>query len=227
MRFDVPSLATHRLLARPETGMGYQVIKLNKDIDDISYVLVENATVARAVWTVRESAPFTLSRKSWISVDSEERIQEAMTEWQFMTLSHASAASRGFVLRKARDGGVPASEAEQESSEPYERFIRFSAFSNDRRILADGSLLPNTYATTHADGISVKSGMEAVRRYALPSEDPATHRYFLRPPTQVLLRRGTVTPANGQPGGGAEVLFDDGAPPGTLYDYNNNLPPGE
>src|SRR5436190_1959944 len=58
---------------------------------------------------------------------------------------------------------------------------------------------------------------EAVERYALPNPDPATHRFYLRPPAPIPVRRGTVQPANGHQGGGDEVIFDNGAPAKTRY----------
>lgn len=72
---------------------------------------------------------------------------------------------------------------------------------------------------------SARTGKDAVRRYALPNPDPAVYRYYLEPPTIIDVRRGTVQPAFGQPGGGAEVIFENGAPSGTKR-AQDRIPPG-
>lgn len=114
-----------------------------------------------------------------------------------------------------RAKGKPAKENPQEPSKKDEVFLRFCAYQNDRRINPDGSLLPGTYATTFLDGNQVKTGTEAVERYALPDPKPASYRFWLYPPERTVIRRGIVEPAFGHKGGGVEVVFDNGAPAGT------------
>ena len=70
----------------------------------------------------------------------------------------------------------------------------------------------------------VKSGMDAVRRYALARPEPAVHRYYLEPRRLISIRRGTVQPAFGQPGGGVEAIFERGAPAGTKR-KQDEIPP--
>ena len=97
-----------------------------------------------------------------------------------------------------------------------EVFKRFTAFDNDRRITADHGLLPGTYATTEADAKNVKTGLEAVARYALPNPKPAIYVFTVKPLKDTLIQHGIVQPDNGQPGGGVEVLFGDGAAANTV-----------
>ena len=217
----------NRLLSQPETGMGFQILDRGYNLKDARYVLVENASVARVVWDVSsDDVGIRLSRKSHILESSERRLQESINELEFVTLSHSTAVRAGLIQLKASDSRVAAADAKQEMSILDEKFLRFSSYSNDLRILSDGSLLPGTYATTYADGMEyIKTGMDAVRRYALPSSQPAINRFFLKPPERVLIRRGTVAPANEQPGGGAEVIFDNGSPKGTNY-CHDTIPEG-
>ena len=49
--------------------------------------------------------------------------------------------------------------------------------------------------------------MEAVACYALPEDKPASSVFTIRPAQDTDLQRGTVAPANNQPGGGVEVIF--------------------
>src|SRR5207245_1474422 len=89
-------------------------------------------------------------------------------------------------------------------------FMRFTAYKNDRRITANNGLLPGTYATTDADSRNVKTGEQAVERYALPDPKPAKYRFRVVPTKNTEYREGTVQPAYGHKGGGVEVLFDQG-----------------
>ena len=55
------------------------------------------------------------------------------------------------VREKAAGAAGEAKDAPVEMTNSPEEFKRFSAYSNDRRVMADGSLLPGTYATTTVD----------------------------------------------------------------------------
>ena len=98
-----------------------------------------------------------------------------------------------------------------------EIFKRFSAFANDRRITAGKGLTAGTFATTKEDADAyVKTGTDAVARYALPNPTPASNVFTINPPADKDLKRGTTQPANNQPGGGVEVIFVNGLPDGTV-----------
>jgi hypothetical protein len=53
-----------------------------------------------------------------------------------------------------------------------EIFKRFSHFKNDFRVTSGRGLSTGTFATTAADALHVKTGMDAVHRYALPDKRP-------------------------------------------------------
>ena len=222
----VGSTFTHRLLERRETGMGYQIVKTNIRKTPfelgIEFLLVLNAEVIDELFP-----PF----RSVMKVDSfiqkrnaEIALSELSRGGSFEVLSEAGAQELGFIAKADRSSEKPASENPPEKSKQDEEFLRFSAFSNDRRINADGSVLPDTYVTTRVDGLTVRTGAEAVARYALPNPTPAEHRYHLKPPTSITVRRGRVAPAYGQPGGGIEVVFVDAGPKGTKY-KQDRIPP--
>ncbi|MEA2235791.1 MAG: hypothetical protein QOC81_515 [Thermoanaerobaculia bacterium] len=113
-----------------------------------------------------------------------------------------------------------ANEAPKGNSKEGDGFHRFSAFANDRRVTADRSLLPGSYATTEQDGNGIKTGEEAVERYALPNDDPASYRFTIKPEKDTRIQTGIVQPANGHQGGGVEVIFSDGTQKDTV-----TLPP--
>ena len=105
-----------------------------------------------------------------------------------------------------------------------EKFYRFSAFKNDRRVTPDNGLLPDSYATTEADGDLVKTGTEAVERYALPNDAPASYRFTINPLKDTAIKKGIVQPANNHQGGGVEVIFTEGTTKDTVTQPPAKLP---
>lgn len=119
---------------------------------------------------------------------------------------------------------IPAAEAPEEKTKAGDVFMRFSAYENDNRIREDRSLRPGTYATVEEDAKNVKTGKDAVARYALPNPQPASYRFTIKPEKDTVIQKGTVEPAYGQPGGGVEVIFKDGTTAGTVTLPPDKLP---
>lgn len=98
-----------------------------------------------------------------------------------------------------------------------EVFKRFSAYANDKRVTSGKGLTPNTFATTKEDAdANIRTGADAVARYALPNSKPANNVFTINPAKDTELKRGTAQPANNQLGGGVEVIFVNGLPDGTV-----------
>jgi hypothetical protein len=98
-----------------------------------------------------------------------------------------------------------------------EIFKRFCAYANDRRVTPGKGLTLGTFATTKEDAdANVKTGTDAVARYALPDSKPASNVFTITPAQDTEVKRGTTQPANNQPGGGVEVIFVNGLPDGTV-----------
>jgi hypothetical protein len=97
-------------------------------------------------------------------------------------------------------------------------FVRFSRYILDRRITANGGLLPGTFATSKLDAQVVNTALTAVGHYALPSVAPPIYRFEIVPPPLTDLYYGTVSPAFGQSGGGTEIEFFRGVPDGAVSD---------
>lgn len=62
----------------------------------------------------------------------------------------------------------------------------------------------------------MKTGAEAVARYALPNPSPASYRFTIGPDGGTELQKGVAEPAYGQPGGGVEVIVTAGTQPNTV-----------
>ena len=194
------------LLDRPESGMGYQCVRR---LDETAHLVILNAELGLCA---DEDYHVDLKEIEQLKAlyrpaDGVSEIREPQTtsywdefemlDWdssEFFVESHGSYISSSFT---------------------NEKFVRYSAYNNDRRILNNGSVLPGTYATTDNDASIVPSGLAAVARYALPNSMPAVCRFNLVPPKPVPITCGTVAPAFGQAGGGIEVCFSQGAPQGT------------
>jgi len=212
--FRLSQEETLSLLRQPESGMGYQVV----DALTTDYRRKRGVVFNAELLTLDEDS--SADRLVMRSKSASGALKAASsTAGKFRSLS-VVVDHRTTVLafRAAKAGG--ASQAAEEKTKDGDKFYRFSAFENDRRVTSDKSLLPGTYATTEEDGGKVKTGKEAVERYALPNDDPASYRFTVKPAKNTTIQRGIVQPANGHQGGGVEVIFIDGTQKDTV-----TLPP--
>lgn len=206
------------LLAQPESGMGYQTVEVvlrdgksrRGTAFNTEYLLYSGEPVDRLQ---RITEP---SRRLLMLEHNELGLGEQIVELKVVA-SEATAPSsvRESSEERTTSSSSGANEASEGQLKREEQFKRFSAFANDRRVTATGALLPGTYATTAADARQVKTGRDAVRRYALPNAMPAVHVFTIDPPITIL-KRGIAQPAYGQPGGGVEVIFVNGSPHKTV-----------
>jgi len=197
------------LLSRPESGMGFQLVEAtlrgnNKhdciifNADMLSFLNEDFDAIYKSA-SRRYLAEFSDLEKS-LSSDDIIRLEVVTPLYKAASFSECTGADKAPIAY----------------SRKYEIFKRFSAFANDRRVTPDKGLLPGTYATTEDDASYVNRGMDAVARYALPDSRPAIYIFTIRPPEYTEIRRGVVEPANGQRGGGKEVIFVKGSPANTV-----------
>lgn len=136
--------------------------------------------------------------------------------------SYALGNTRTTLLAEAENFSLCAKSAAAESAPitftvDNEVFKRFSAYANDFRITLGKGLTPGTFATTKQDADAhVRTGTDAVARYALPNSKPASNVFTISPAKDSEVKRGTAQAANNQPGGGEEVIFVQGLPDGTV-----------
>jgi hypothetical protein len=203
------------LLRQPESGMGYQVVdavttefRTKRGIVYNSELLMldEDRAIDRTILRTKSFREALRTSSSAVG--------------QFRSISVVRDSRTTVLSRREAKASSGASEAVVGSTEDGERFFRFSAFENDRRVTAERGLLPGTYATTEEDGLKVKTGAEAVERYALPNADPASYRFAISPLKSTAIQQGVVQPANGHQGGGVEVVFTNGTTKDTV-----TLPP--
>lgn len=121
---------------------------------------------------------------------------------------------RWFRKRLEQQGHVHGSPPFSDVSTDGQRFVRFSAYANDRRVTARGGLLPGSYATSFLDASTILTALSAVGHYALPNIAPPQYRFEISPPPLTDLHYGTALPNFGQSGGGTEIEFFRGVPDG-------------
>lgn len=204
---------TSDLLDQPETGMGYQTV----EVDLRDRLTPQRGVVLNAELLVWDTEAPTLRSKRFESLLAGASSTEAR-DIRSLEVIRPSRRLAGFVSERSgtSEHTGPASEGNPEETEAGEVFARFTAYQNDRRITSGKGLRPGTYATTEEDAKNVKTGSDAVERYALPDPAPAIYDFRIDPLEGTVLRRGIVQPAFGHGGGGVEVRFDNGTDDGTV-----------
>ncbi len=200
------------LVQQPESGMGYQIVEAEYISRGIKKGVVYNAEII-----VFEDEP----RRIITEAQYQELVKAASTETSLIKSIRVippqpTLMKSASQISEEKPLGKPATEGEIEETEKGEIFKRFTAYKNDRRITARGSLLRGTYATTEEDARNVKTGKEAVERYALPNPKPAIYRFTIEPEEDTKIKKGIVQPAYGHKGGGVEVIFVDGTTDNTV-----------
>jgi hypothetical protein len=205
------------LVTQPESGMGYQNVAIELRNGETRYGTAFNGEFL----LYSGESPHLLQK---ISEPGQRSLMLERNELGFGEGIRSLKVLQGEadVSTQVRESGLStksssgASDAPEEELQEEERFKRFSAYANDRRVTASGGLVPGTYATTEEDAKHVKTGRDAVKRYALPNPAPAVHLFTIDPPLRTKLKRGVAQPAYGQPGGGVEVIFVNGSPDKTV-----------
>jgi len=213
------SNTTQQLLEHFETGMGYQLVRGNLSSryrhhvdEDAYYVMNAELLLSRSELPLfRERVRTRLLEQMQPHQIYKQILETAEPSPEFVLQEVFTRAKARLFFREAEAPALGgASSHSPKATTESERFARFTAFLNDRRITEDKGLLPGTFGTTKEDSEKVKTGKEAVARYALPNPDPAIFRFPIAPPSGTVHQVGVVQAAFGQPGGGVEVLFGDG-----------------
>lgn len=209
--FKLPEENTKELIARPESGMGYQIVEAD----------VNGRRVTAFVFNAELLVMF--EELSEINGRAHEELLNKAGSLKSFKLVKVLPAAAGVPLPPGSEpppgGGDVLAPAPQllRTTVAHEGFVRFSAYANDKRIGSDGSLTKDTYTTTIGDARFAVSGLAVAGRYALPNPSPAIYAYTVVLDAGLPYRAGTARPANYQSGGGVEVLFSAGAPAGSAF----------
>ena len=167
--------------------------------------------------------PETMKGVRYIVMANEKnKLLAERKDWEVKVAAATRSLKYESLLEEKRILILNASNAAAENApitltELAEIFKRFSAYANDHRVTPGKGLTQGTFATTKEDAdANIRTGTDAVARYALPNSKPASNVFTISPAKDTEVKRGTAQPANNQPGGGVEVIFVNGLPDGTV-----------
>ena len=203
----------NELLRQPESGMGYQLVDAVMVAGETKRAVAYNAELL----LFEDESRDVLVKKTYqelvgVAESSSNKVKSLRLRRRPSTVT-AGLVKEGEAIAAPKS---PAADAPVGRTLAEEIFKRFSAYANDRRVQADHSLSAGTYATMEADAKHVKTGKQAVARYALPNPQPASYVFTIRPLQDTAIQRGILQPAYGQPGGGVEVIFPSGTQSNTV-----------
>src|SRR6185436_16878789 len=142
MTYRIHESWTTALIREPETGMGYQIVQvpLGRDTD---HVIVQNGK--QALETSETPGRFREGASNVLKGQSQRVLTAKFEGTRVQVLSRREAVAKGLIEAQAYNTGRgAATEADPEQSKQNEEFRRFSAFADDVRILADGSVTRGT-----------------------------------------------------------------------------------
>lgn len=202
-----------KLLGMPESGMGFQVVDAVFSDYSRKECVILNATLAeptnnRSVQTIMDS----------ISLEEANRVEKFASPSKEIIDVVGVKTDKGLFKAYTLKESNGAHRKPEELTKSGEEFVRFSRFENDMRIdRINKKVLPGTYATTREDATyCLGNKIDPVARYALPGTMKVKYAFYIKPLGNTLIKRGTVEPANNQPGGGAEVIFTKGTDNNTV-----------
>ena len=221
------------LQGKPEYGMGYQTafVRLVGGTSELGYIFngstfIKFQDLIRAsaidLWLQELGLIAKATSYSIADITLVPRPPESLKGIRSVSMCNESTqlAASSSIQTLASAKQIRASEAAKDApitlTSSGEIFKRFSAYADDFRITEKKGLKPGTFGTTAKDAEFVKTGSDAVKRYALENKQPANKRFTINPVVYTCLQKGIVQPAYGEPGGGEEVIFVNGTGDNTV-----------
>ena len=198
-----------KLLSLPESGMGYQIVEATFSDRSKKEAIVFNATIAEPTNNRSVDQIFkSLRTESFDSMYKSASVSYDIVDVRLKEDKGIFKSARKRILDEAKGAESSAIDYTEKS----EYFIRFSHYEDDKRIdKVNKKVLPGTYATTFEDAkYCLENNIDPRVRYALPNNLKIEYAFHITPEENTQIKRGTVEPANDQPGGGEEVIFSNG-----------------
>lgn len=222
MIYKASNLLKEQLINLPETGMGYQILKLSPTpqyrMTEVtvfnSELLVDNDHLASSGITNFANDYDELLKSTELIINlGDLRVESVVRTPSSRNLFKSERSNCG-----RQTGGKGALENPEKYTDGDEDFVRVSHYRNDNRIDEVNNCLKKGAFTT-----SLKDYLECVYcpdypndRYALPNDDVIRWAFFITPIKFDRLQEGVVQPANNKNGGGYEAYFKDGTSRNTL-----------
>jgi|SRR5690348_4021198 len=209
MVFRLSPSNIEQLKRMPESGMGYQIVKIVKITYISETIIVLNGTLAIDM----NGLKFKHVLNDIIGKNLEKAILSS-TERNVTILGIVSEAKAigSFVSEDDSVSKKRAIDGKSENANGDELFVRLSAFENDFRIdKVNHCLLPGSFTTTASDALRCKiENANPKERYALPNNLEIQWAFNIQPKSKDTLQRGVVQSDFGKEGGGREVYFENG-----------------
>lgn len=201
------------LLEKPETGMGYQIIRANLYSKKAERTfVVYNTNLA-----VDLDSNFDFNRRR-IILEGYRRILNKVSEIMLDTNS-IKVLDRELSISDSTDNS-------KEFANGSEVFVRISAYEDDKRIDFEKlRLKEGSFVTTINDYLNcVNTKNHLIDRYALAYNETDKWTFYIKPKSIDLLQREIVRPAFSPSGGVLLVFFEKGT---SVNSYLFKKPYGE
>lgn len=210
------------LQEQPEYGMGYQrgVATLSTGTRETGVILNGSTFVKqdelRSMTPTDVAEAEAAAHMSRLSITNVELIPRSLATLRgirrirTVSVINQQKTAQYQIVNEVLRASQGAKDAPITATLDGEIFNRFSPYRDDFKITALRGLKPGTFATTAEDAKNVRTGREAVARYALENKQSANKRFTIKPEEKTRLQQGVVQPAYDEPGGGVEVIFVDG-----------------
>lgn len=226
--FKIPKDQQKTLREKPESGMGYQIIRDQKK----SYIVLNLFLVIS--FDAFQQPEFHLEYEDYLSGDPDGKPFNSLSEKKlidpkvFVSDFYGHLLDNNRSINHTKDSPIFNTSEYIKKIKPQshpnytQSFYRYNAYCKDKRVdPKTGNYTKNTYATTFNDMHHVPSGYSAVGRYALPNANSAKYVFPILTYNKPTFME-TATPNFGQAGGGVEVYFETGAKnePGNSFRIN-------
>lgn len=220
------SVDTLKLLSKPETGMGYQIIEAKRaGKTTIERFCVYNGQLAIDLdYSFTRNKDLAFSKNFSAILDSSNLLNIETSSIQVISKSSLIRLSDNLIpriklmseseksIKKRHSGTKGAKDNPKRYARESEVFVRLSAYEDDKRIdFVNRKLKEGSYTTTEQDYKECyTTNDDPVDRYALPNDEKIKWAFYIKPKTSDSLQEGVVQPDFGHEGGGIEAFFENG-----------------
>ena len=217
-----------KLLAMPESGMGYQLIhaRSSRGYRQKPYLIYNSNRVIslEEVRGIRASERRNIQEIILFSKDSA--LEQDLDTIDLSEIKLISEVQRNRQIIREFSGSHHSShehqgakDSQSQNANGIDQFIRLSAYKDDKRVDREHKrLLLGSYATTLEDYDElIKNKLDPIERYALPNDIEIQWVFLIQPKNTDTYKQGVVQPNNNKRGGGGvEAYFENGTSPNTL-----------
>ncbi|MEJ7681768.1 MAG: hypothetical protein WKG06_28765 [Segetibacter sp.] len=174
----------------PETGMGYQIVKVNgvnyndKDI----VVLNGQLAISRDALQDKNMIKALIGDNFTNALKSAKEIHLTFNIAPYIEPIGSNVSEDDVFEQKAAKNSI------SENANGDELFVRLSAFEDDIRVDKENKcLLPGTFTTTASDALKCKVEKDdPVQRYALPNELTIEWAFYIQPKQGIFYNAETL-----------------------------------